>query len=31
VRLGDWDVRTNPDCDEDGKCNDPYVEIPIEN
>jgi len=30
VRLGDWDIRTNPDCDENGKCNDPYVEIPIE-
>ncbi|CAH1727601.1 unnamed protein product [Chironomus riparius] len=31
VRLGDWDIGTNPDCDEDGRCNDPYVEIPIEN
>ena len=30
MRLGDWDERTNPDCDEEGRCNDPYVEIPIE-
>ena len=31
VRLGDWDVRTNPDCDENGSCNNPYVEILIQN
>ena len=34
VRLGDWDTRTNPDCQEDVSgnefCNHPYVEIPVE-
>ncbi|XP_070509695.1 CLIP domain-containing serine protease B4-like [Chironomus tepperi] len=35
VRLGDWDTTTNPDCQadiyEEQRCNDPYVEIEIEN
>lgn len=31
VRLGDWDTRTDPDCDDHGICNNPYVEIPIQN
>lgn len=34
VRLGDWDIKTNPDCDtsfiSDEICNDPYVDIPVE-
>ncbi|XP_070510021.1 CLIP domain-containing serine protease B4-like [Chironomus tepperi] len=28
VRLGEWDLRTNPDCD-DGFCNEPYVDVPV--
>jgi len=30
VRLGDWRLSTNPDCDVDGYCNDPYLEVPVE-
>ncbi|KAL7024687.1 hypothetical protein ACKWTF_013168 [Chironomus riparius] len=30
VRLGEWDMRTNPDCQEDF-CNDRYVEVPVVN
>lgn len=32
VRLGEWDTRTNPDCDEEhGEriCNDEYIEVPV--
>ncbi|CAG9806988.1 unnamed protein product [Chironomus riparius] len=33
VRLGEWDVRTNPDCqyfeNDEEMCNDPYVEIRV--
>ena len=28
VRLGEWDLRTNPDC-EDDFCNEPYVDVPV--
>lgn len=33
VRLGDWDTRTNPDCQQyanERVCNDPYVDVAIE-
>jgi len=33
VRLGDWDTRTNPDCQQktnERVCNDPHVDVPIE-
>lgn len=32
VRLGDWDTRTNPDCQEfenEQLCNDPYIDVEI--
>ncbi|XP_070509258.1 melanization protease 1-like [Chironomus tepperi] len=32
VRLGDWDTRTDPDCQElinEHVCNDPYVDVPV--
>ena len=32
VRLGDWDTRTNPDCQDflnEHVCNAPYVDIPV--
>lgn len=33
VRLGDWNLMTNPDCEEyriEPICNEPYLEIPVE-
>jgi hypothetical protein len=33
VRLGEWDLRTNPDCEQysdgDEECNEPHVDIPV--
>lgn len=29
VRLGEYDLRTDPDCDEDEECNDPHVDVPV--
>jgi Trypsin len=32
VRLGDWDIRQDPDCEDlanERVCNDPYVEVPV--
>lgn len=34
VRLGEWDQRTNPDCqtfnDDDNVCNERYVDVPVD-
>lgn len=29
MRLGEWDLRTDPDCDEDDICNEPHTDIPV--
>lgn len=28
VRLGEWNLSTNPDCDENN-CADPYIDVPV--
>lgn len=28
MRLGEWDLKTNPDCD-DNECADPVVDVPV--